>query len=128
MCSLKKDEPKYLNTPETLLFNKSRYIFGLYQAKESIRRNDFVVIVEGNMDVISLHQAGIDAAVAACGTAFTREQAKLISKGTVYLCFDGDGAGQKALDRAAEIFREFDTKHALLICVHLISITQFKSI
>ena len=62
------------------------------------------------MDVISLHQAGINCAVAACGTAFTRDQAKLISKSPVYLCFDSDGAGQKALERAAEIFREFDTK------------------
>ena len=56
---LDKSEPKYLNTSDTILFNKSRYIFGLHQAKEAIRRNGFVVIVEGNMDVISSHQAGV---------------------------------------------------------------------
>ena len=64
-------EPKYLNTPETLLFNKSRFIFGLTQAKEFIRQSGFVVIVEGNMDVISSHQAGVREAVATSGTALS---------------------------------------------------------
>ena len=64
---INQGEPKYLNTPETLLFNKSRFIFGLYNAKESIRRNGYVVIVEGNMDVISSHQAGVKEAVATSG-------------------------------------------------------------
>ena len=68
---LGQGEPKYLNTPETLLFNKSKFIFGLHQAKESVRRNGFVVIVEGNMDVISSHQAGVKEAVATYGTAMT---------------------------------------------------------
>ena len=86
---------KYMNSPESLVFDKGKNLYGLNLAKKSTR--GYYILVEGNMDVISLHQAGINAAVAACGTAFTRDQAKLISKGTVYLCFDGDGAGQKAL-------------------------------
>ncbi|MBQ3021754.1 MAG: DNA primase [Clostridia bacterium] len=102
------DGAKYMNSPESIVFDKGKNLYGLNLAKKSSR--GYYILVEGNMDVISLHQAGITAAVAACGTAFTRDQAKLISKSTVYLCFDGDGAGQKALDRAAEIFREFDTK------------------
>ncbi len=105
---LSGDAAKYMNSPESMVFDKGKNLYGLNLAKKSKR--GYYILVEGNMDVISLHQAGIDAAVAACGTAFTRDQAKLISKSAVYLCFDGDGAGQKALDRAAEIFREFDTK------------------
>ncbi len=105
---LSGDGAKYMNSPESIVFDKGKNLYGLNLAKKSSR--GYFILVEGNMDVISLHQAGIDAAVAACGTAFTRDQAKLISKSAVYLCFDGDGAGQKALDRASEIFREFDTK------------------
>ncbi len=99
---LKKGEPKYLNTPETILFNKSRYIFGLYQAKESIRRNGYVVIVEGNMDVISSHQAGVKEAVATSGTAMTEQHLKILSNLTsdIRLAYDGDEAGIKATERA----------------------------
>ncbi len=99
---LGKGEPKYLNTPETLLFNKSRFIFGLYQAKESIRRNGFVVIVEGNMDVISSHQAGVKEAVATSGTAMTEQHLKILSNLTsdIRLAYDGDEAGVKATERA----------------------------
>jgi DNA primase len=95
-------EPKYLNTPETLLFNKSRFIFGLYQAKESIRRSGFVVIVEGNMDVISSHQAGVKEAVATSGTAMTEQHLTILSKLTtdIRLAYDGDAAGIKATERA----------------------------
>ena len=73
---IEKDEnsPKYLNTPETLLYNKGRHIFGFSQAKEAIRRKDFIVVVEGNMDVISSHQAGVKQAVATAGTAMTEMQ------------------------------------------------------
>ena len=97
-----KGEPKYLNTPETLLFNKSRFIFGLYQAKESIRRSGFVVIVEGNMDVISSHQAGVKEAVATTGTAMTEQHLKILSNLTsdIRLAYDGDEAGVKATERA----------------------------
>lgn len=95
-------EPKYLNTPETLLFNKGRFIFGLEQAKESIRQNGYVVIVEGNMDVISSHQAGVREAVATSGTAMTENHLKILSRLTpdVRLAYDGDAAGMKATERA----------------------------
>ena len=99
---INQGEPKYLNTPETLLFNKSRFIFGLYNAKESIRRSGFVVIVEGNMDVISSHQAGVKEAVATSGTAMTEQHLKILSKLTtdIRLAYDGDAAGVKATERA----------------------------
>ncbi len=99
---ISQGEPKYLNTPETLLFNKSRFIFGLYNAKESIRRNGYVVIVEGNMDVISSHQAGVKEAVATSGTAMTEQHLKILSKLTtdIRLAYDGDAAGIKATERA----------------------------
>ena len=102
---LKDGEPKYLNTPETVLFNKSKFIFGLYHAKESIRRNGFVVIVEGNMDVISSHQAGVKEAVATSGTAMTKDHLKILSRLTpdIRLAYDGDEAGVKATERAVEL-------------------------
>ncbi|MBQ2637551.1 DNA primase, partial [Candidatus Saccharibacteria bacterium] len=102
---LDKGEPKYLNTPDTFLFNKSRYIFGLYQAKEAIRRENFIVIVEGNMDVISSHQAGVQQAVATSGTAMTEFQLKTLSRLTtdIRLAYDGDEAGIKATERAINL-------------------------
>ena len=98
-------EPKYLNTPETILFNKSRFIFGLYHAKEAIRHSNFVVIVEGNMDVISSHQAGVKEAVATSGTAMTKQHLKILSRFTsdIRLAYDGDEAGIKATERAVEL-------------------------
>ena len=102
---LDKGEPKYLNTPDTMLFNKSRYIFGLYQAKEAIRRSEFVVIVEGNMDVISSHQAGVKQTVATSGTAMTEQHLKILSRLTsdVRLAYDGDDAGVRATERAINL-------------------------
>ena len=99
---LGKGEPKYLNTPETLLFNKSRFIFGLCQAKEAIRRSGYVVIVEGNMDVISSHQAGVREAVATSGTAMTEQHLKTLANLTsdIRLAYDGDDAGVRATERA----------------------------
>ena len=99
---IEKGEPKYLNTPETRLFNKGRFIFGLSQAKEAIRKNNFVVIVEGNMDVISSHQAGVKEAVATSGTAMTENHLKILSRFTtdIRLAYDGDEAGIKAAERA----------------------------
>ena len=98
-------EPKYLNTPDTMLFNKSRFIFGLYQAKEAIRRSGFVVIVEGNMDVISSHQAGVKQTVATSGTAMTEQHLKILSRLTsdVRLAYDGDDAGVNATERAIKL-------------------------
>lgn len=97
-----KGEPKYLNTPETKLFNKGRFIFGLSQAKEAIRKSNFVVIVEGNMDVISSHQAGVKEAVATSGTAMTENHLKILARLTsdIRLAYDGDAAGMKATERA----------------------------
>lgn len=95
-------EPKYLNTPETILFNKGRFIFGLAQAKEFIRKNGFVVIVEGNMDMISSHQAGVKEAVATSGTAMTEMHLKALARLTddIRLAYDGDEAGVKATERS----------------------------
>lgn len=103
------DGAKYMNSPESVIYDKGKNLFALNIAKKSKR--GYYVLVEGYMDVISLHQAGIDCAVAGCGTALTEAQARLISKGnTVYLCYDMDEAGQKALARAANIFNGLDAK------------------
>lgn len=113
---LDKTEPKYLNTPETLLFNKGRFIFGLYQAKEAIRKNGFVVIVEGNMDVISSHQAGVKEAVATSGTAMTEMHLKALSKLTndIRLAYDGDEAGVKATERAIKMAGDMGIKLSVI--------------
>ena len=102
---LDKSEPKYLNTSDTILFNKSRFIFGLAQAKEAIRKDGFVVIVEGNMDVISSHQAGVTQAVATSGTAMTEQHLKILSRLTsdIRLAYDGDDAGVNATERAIKL-------------------------
>ncbi len=102
------DGAKYMNSPESAVYDKGKNLFALNIAKKSKR--GYYILVEGYMDVISLHQAGVDCAVAGCGTALTRDQARLIAKSTVYLCYDSDEAGQKALDRAAQIFAEFETR------------------
>ncbi len=113
---LDKSEPKYLNTPETLLFNKGRFIFGFYQAKEAIRKNGFVVIVEGNMDVISSHQAGVREAVATSGTAMTEMHLKALSKLTddIRLAYDGDEAGVKATERAIKMAGDMGIKLSVI--------------
>lgn len=97
--------PKYLNTPATLIYDKSRHVFGLSQAKEAIRKADAVVIVEGNLDVVSSHQAGIKNVVATAGTALTEGHLKALSRLTmnVKLAFDGDAAGLAATERAIPI-------------------------
>ena len=90
-------EPKYLNSPETKLFDKSRNLFALNFARRS--RESYLILCEGYMDVISMHQAGCIEAVAALGTAFTEQQAALLKRftSTVLLCFDSDNAGRKGL-------------------------------
>lgn len=101
-----EDNPKYLNSPDTDTYHKSSILYGLNFAKENIRKNDAVILVEGYFDVISLVQAGVDNVVANNGTALTPQQVKLLGKFTeskkLYLCFDSDNAGEAALDRAAE--------------------------
>lgn len=97
-------EPKYLNTSETLLYTKRRQLYGLYQAKEAIRRQKRAVVVEGYFDCIALHQAGISYAVASCGTALTVEHLQLLHRVAheLYLCFDGDKAGRSAVTRGLD--------------------------
>ncbi|MFZ1242592.1 MAG: DNA primase [Candidatus Saccharimonas sp.] len=94
--------PKYLNTPQTLLYDKGRHVFGLSQAKQAIRQQDRVVIVEGNLDVISSHQAGVCYVVATAGTAMTEYHLRALKRltGDVRLAFDGDKAGIAATERA----------------------------
>lgn len=98
-------EPKYLNSPETAIFDKSRNLYALNYARQS--RKSYFLLCEGYMDVISLHQAGFTNAVASLGTAFTGLQANLISRYVkeVYITYDSDGAGQKAALRAIPILR-----------------------
>ena len=98
-------EPKYLNSPETDIFNKSRTLFGLFFARKT-RRQQFI-LCEGYMDVISLHQAGFDNAVASLGTALTEGHAGMLKRYVkdVYLSYDSDGAGQKAALRAIPILK-----------------------
>ncbi len=98
-------EPKYLNSPETPIFDKSRNLFGLNLAKSS--RRPYMLLCEGYMDVIALHQAGFDCAVASLGTAFTSGHAALIKRyvSEVIITYDSDGAGQKAALRAIPILR-----------------------
>lgn len=99
-------EPKYLNSPETRLFEKSKTLFGLHLARHAIAEANSVIVAEGYTDVIALHQAGFPNAVATLGTALTRDHARLLRRNcdTVILLFDGDDAGQKAADRSVEIF------------------------
>lgn len=100
--------PKYLNTPQTLLYDKSRHVFGLSQAKESIRKSDYAVIVEGNLDVVSSHQAGIPQVVATAGTAMTEAHLRALVRlsPNVRLAFDGDVAGIAATERAIPIAQQ----------------------
>lgn len=99
-----KGEPKYLNSPETPLFEKGHELYGLYEARQEIRSRNCVLVVEGYMDVVALAQHGINFAVAALGTATTAEHIKKLLRHAddVYFCFDGDNAGQKAAWRALE--------------------------
>ena len=100
-----ENAPKYLNTPQTVVYDKGRHIFGLSQAKEAIRRVDYAVIVEGNLDVISSHQAGVKQVVATAGTAMTEHHLRALKRltGDVRLAFDGDKAGIAATERAIAI-------------------------
>ena len=109
---LDKSEPKYMNTPETLTYSKRRILYGMNLAKKSKRSN--IILCEGNLDVVTLHQAGFDNAVASMGTALTQEQLRLLSRYTkeLVLCYDNDNAGQQATRRALELLNnsEFSVK------------------
>ena len=105
---LGEGQPKYLNSPETPVYSKSRTLYALFQARESIRRKNFAILVEGYMDCIALHQAGIENTVAACGTSLTDLQAKLLARFTdrVVVNFDPDSAGAAATLRSLNTFLE----------------------
>ena len=100
------DTAKYLNSPETLIFNKRKNLFGLNLAKKT--KQDHLILVEGNIDVVALHQYGFDNAIASLGTSLTEEQAVLMSRYTekVVLIYDGDEAGQRATQRAIPILEK----------------------
>jgi len=109
--------PKYLNTPETEVYAKRHNLYGLYQAREAIRRLNEVILVEGYMDCIKLHQAGITNCVATLGTALTHEQASLMHRYAeqVIIVYDGDEAGQRETMRAAGILTEEGLKVKVLV-------------
>ena len=98
----KEGVAKYVNSKQTILYNKSRHVFGYFQAKEAIRKEGFALVVEGNLDVVACHQAGYKQTVAAAGTALTVEHLKIIGRLTsdVRLAFDGDTAGTAAMERS----------------------------
>ncbi len=102
--------PKYLNSSDSLIYNKSRLLYGLYTAKEAIRKEDAVILMEGYFDVISSQAHGIENCVASCGTSLTAEHVRLLSRYTksrrIYLSFDTDSAGQKATARGASVIKE----------------------
>jgi len=97
--------PKYINTPATPLYDKSRHVYGLHLAKESIRKSGFAILAEGNLDVIASHQAGVRQVVATAGTAVTEYHLKALSRltGDIRLCFDADKAGVAATERAIPV-------------------------
>lgn len=101
--------PKYLNSPDSSIYNKSNVLFGLNRAKDYIKQEDSVIIMEGYFDVISAHVAGVQNAVASCGTALTPQHIKLIARYSpsrkIYLAFDSDSAGQKATKAGAEVIK-----------------------
>ncbi len=107
-------EPKYMNSPETLVFNKSRNLFALNLAKKS--KSGHIILAEGNIDVVMMHQAGFDSAVASLGTSLTPEQARLISHYAkeVIIAYDSDGAGKKAAQRAIGLLEKLDVKVKVL--------------
>ena len=105
---LDKSEPKYMNSPDTPVYNKRRILYGLNLAKKTKRPN--LILCEGNLDVVTLHQAGFDNAVASMGTALTEEQVRLLSRYTkeLVLCYDNDGAGKTATERALGLLHNAD--------------------
>jgi len=107
-------QPKYLNSPETVIFNKSRNLFAMNLAKNS--KNSQMLIMEGYMDVVAVHQNGIINAVASLGTALTAEQAKMLGRYSkeVVICYDSDNAGIAATERAIEVLREANVKTKIL--------------
>ena len=108
--------PKYLNSSDTPVFKKTKGVFALNLAKEALKTDKRIIICEGYMDVIAMHQAGFTNAVAALGTSFTADQARLLSRyaDEIILAFDADAAGQTAIARGISLLRELDVKIRVL--------------
>jgi DNA primase len=109
--AIEKDQvPKYLNSSDSIIYNKSKLLYGLYTAKDAIKEQDCVILMEGYFDVIAAQANGIENCVASCGTSLTPDHIKLLSRYTnsrrIYLSFDTDSAGQKATERNAELIKE----------------------
>lgn len=114
--SFRENAPKYINTPETLIYSKKHNLYAFYEGLDSIKKEKSVIVCEGNFDAISLQQSGIYNSVAPFGTAFTSEQADLISRYAerVDLLFDSDGAGQKATEKAIVMLQEKNLETGVL--------------
>ncbi len=112
-----KKTPKYINSPETDIYNKRKVLYGLYFAKQSIRKEDECIMVEGYTDVITLHQYGVDNAVASSGTSLTVEQINLVKRYTpnIKIIYDGDAAGVKAALRGLDLVLEQDMNVRLVM-------------
>jgi DNA primase len=112
-----KKQPKYINSPESDIYNKRAVLYGLYFAKEAIRKQDECILVEGYTDVISLHQGGIENVVASSGTSLTKEQIRLIKRYTpnIKIIYDGDQAGIKAALRGLDLVLESDLNVKLVL-------------
>ncbi len=110
------DAPKYINTPATILYDKGRQLFGFSQAKNAIRKSGFVVVVEGNLDVVASHQAGVQNVVASAGTALTEYQLKELQRftGDIRLAFDCDRAGQAAAERIVPIAQKLGLEMSVI--------------
>ena len=117
-----ENAPKYLNTPQTLLYDKSSHVYGLHLAKDAIRKTGYVVVVEGNLDVLAAHQVGTAQVVATAGTAMTEQHLKVLSRFTddIRLCFDADKAGIAATERIIPL------AEALKLTIRIIQITDAK--
>jgi DNA primase len=108
--------PKYLNSPETLLYKKSEILMGLYQAKDAARKANFLILEEGNLDLMASHKVGVENIAATGGTAITQAQLKLVQRyaDSVYFCFDSDQAGIKALVKGLELAEEIGLQHKVI--------------
>jgi DNA primase len=109
-------QPKYLNSPETRIYNKSHHLFGLYQSREGIKKSDFAILVEGYIDFIVPFQYGIENLVASLGTSLTQQQVRLLGRYTrdVVVSYDPDAAGQSAAQRSLDLFLEEDFRVKVL--------------
>jgi len=104
------DEPKYLNSAESMIYHKSYSLYGIYQARKNIKEEDYVILAEGYLDVLALWQEGFLNTIASLGTAFTKDQASTIKRYTsnMIVCYDGDSAGQNATQKAIDVMKEYD--------------------